>query len=566
MATDLSKLSSQDLQAIASGDMGKVSTEGLQMLAGQAPTAPPKAPPAPQTSIMEDVGTGAKNFGVGLVTGAANVGRGILNLPSYVGLPPIGGKEFIEESRRAGQQLKEGTGFMGSLGEFTSEMAGTAGLGGPIAKGLVAGAGRVLPRALATIPAAAAPGLVGPVGVVARPSVAAALEGGAAGAILGQDWGDVGTGAAAGTLGSKLISKVGSRLASPSTKQSIQAQQLRDMGIDVTTGQGAPGSVLGTIESATRYVPGVGTQRRVPYQQLREKVVAEAMPPTNPFDPSSPKMSPIGTTVDKQLENARSAYTTLYEGAVKGRPFQVTMSHLDDLTNISLDPKYMMSETNRRMVGQYINDNAGVALRQAMNSGRPITGDTLSIIRRNIDDKAAKQTIPEVQAALHEASDKLLELMTRQDPQVGELYTRLAPTYRNLLTAEKAAAGALEQGEFGARQLARAGEQTANPELMDLGRLASTVLRDDSHATGGGTRAALGAAGLLGTGLAGYYGGGPAGGVAAPAVMIAALGTRGGQRALSGQLASQKSLAQLLRENPTLGAVTTSNLANQLTE
>ena len=41
--TDLSKLSNEDLQAIATGDMSKVSTQGLQLIANPQPKNPYEA-------------------------------------------------------------------------------------------------------------------------------------------------------------------------------------------------------------------------------------------------------------------------------------------------------------------------------------------------------------------------------------------------------------------------------------------------------------------------------------------------------------------------------------------
>jgi hypothetical protein len=519
---------------------GATEEQAYAVLQNQLASAPK---PQPQdTSLIQNVGEGAVNLGKGLLTGASNVATGIASIPKYVGLPPVWGQEWIDRSKAANKEFMKDTGLAGSVGEFAAEMAGTSGLGG----GAVRGA-RMLPQALNWFR--------GPMG-------AAALEGAAASGILGHgNWNDVAIGAAGGAVGQKVLGGLARKVAQP-IAQTAEADALRRAGIEVTAGQGASGYTGKVLEESLRHVPGVKAQRALPYEQIRAKVLQESMPPMNPLQPRAGSYTPHGANIDEMIENAHSIFSKQYEGVVHGKPFTVNVAYVDDIVNGILNPKNMMSQSQQQTVARYVSDHALGPLREAIDKGVPISGDRISVIRRNLDQKAAEQANPEMARALREASDKLLEMMARQDPKVGEVYTRLAPAYQNLVTTEAAAKAAKAQGKFGVGQLTSAAEREGNREMTKLGRLASTTLTDDM-ATGGGMRTALGLTGLaLGAG-GGYMGGGPVGMVAVPAAALSLMGTRGGQRALSGQLAKQKALAEFLKRHPTTGGVATAELSNE---
>lgn len=88
---DLSKLSDADLQAIAAGDMTKVSDAGLRMLAGKA------APSAPEAPIDPSAGGGTLQFGP-LDTG--------IKTPEWLDRTLAGaGKAMVDLGRGAGQMV-----------------------------------------------------------------------------------------------------------------------------------------------------------------------------------------------------------------------------------------------------------------------------------------------------------------------------------------------------------------------------------------------------------------------------------------------------------------------------
>lgn len=505
----------------------------LQSQLGSAAAQP--APKAPETSLLQDVGQGVADLGMGLLSGASNVGRGVLALPKLVGLPPVGGQDWHDESARKTKELMKDRGILGSAGELASEIAGTAGFGGPVARGA-----SMLPKAL---------------GFASRsPVTKAAVEGAGAGAVLGQgEWTDVGTGAAGGAVGQKVIGGLSKVLSQPA-KQTPQAEQLRRAGVDVTAGQGSSGGLVKSLEEASQYLPGAANpirqQREQPYKQIRDMVARDVQPPLNPLKPGSPKSIPHGGSMDEVLVQARDDMGKMYDGVLKDKTFRPDAELDQVLADIHLSPKYTLADSNRSILARYMTDH----LQEGRKAGG-WTGEQMSVIRRNIDTKAAQQTNPEMAQALRDASDELLAMMSRQDADVGKVYQSLKGPYANLKTAEAAAKDAVNQGEFGVAALARAGESTGNQSMRNLGRLAATALKDDLNKGGTGLRTALGISGL-GIGYAGGGAQGAAGTLALPGAMYLGLGTRTGQRVMSGQLKSQKKLAEFLRQNPEFGATT----------
>lgn len=503
-----------------------------------------------ETSIGEDIVEGAADFGRGLITGAAGIGRGILQAPKLVGLPPIGGQEFIDNSKGAAErvakhghfsglnlegQRNEKT-FMGSAGEFTSELAATGGVGGLVRKG----AAMYLPRAAAALSKA--------------PTTMAAIEGAGAGVLTGDgNWSDVGIGAGGGVLGQKLVQGGGAILRG--AKQTPQAEALRRQGIDVTAGQGSTGIIHG-LEEAAQYLPisanAVRAQRARPYEQIRQRVAREAQPPADPMlpGPVTPQVAPRGGNMDEILANARSGFQQRYDDVIKGKVFEEDAAFAKEIADYILHPPHTLSDSQLTGVARFVNDQLNPGRRQG-----GWTGEQLTVIRQNLERQANSSTNPQVAQSLHDISDKIMEMMARQSPEVGKVHATMAPAYKNLVTAENAARSVPAQGNFGVAGLANAAEQTHNSGMRRFAREAATVLADDLKRGGAGVRTAIGVGALAGSGL---YGGshGVASTAAVPTSLYLLLGTKTGQKLASGQFKSQKQLAEFLRKHPTAGSST----------
>lgn len=194
---DLSKLSDSDLAALQKGDVGSISDAGLSLLSSAS---------KPKLNKLE-------NFGMGALKGASNIGSTILGAAAPV-VNALGGNMMSGDERRKqlGQFFQENAdpeslAFKG--GELGSEIAGTAGIGGVLAKPIVA-ASRYAPALRGVAQSVETAGFQAP-NVASRIAGGAAVGGGAAG-LVNPD--DAAVGAAfGGTLGAvapavtKMLSK-----------------------------------------------------------------------------------------------------------------------------------------------------------------------------------------------------------------------------------------------------------------------------------------------------------------------------------------------------------------------
>lgn len=180
-----------DIEAFAAQTLGKQ----------QAPAAPTPAP-EPSTTFGQDIG----NLIGGAVRGAGSVGATLLAPIDMAaramnkGQPiNIGGYDIAGQDRRAG--MTGGLQEMGvdpestmyGIGKFGGEMAGTAGAGGMLAKGLSA-APTVASRVPGLIQALRSGGMTGP--NIGTRVAGGAVSGGASAALVNPE--DVGSGAAIG--------------------------------------------------------------------------------------------------------------------------------------------------------------------------------------------------------------------------------------------------------------------------------------------------------------------------------------------------------------------------------
>ena len=131
---DLSKLSDSDLQQIAKGDLRMVSEQGLKMMAGEEDADP--------SHFRYNVLDTLRNAGMGALKGATDIGATLLR-PVDAALNATGMTDMTNAQRRAslGQFFQENSdpeslAFQG--GAIGSQIAGTAGMGGMLAKGLKA--------------------------------------------------------------------------------------------------------------------------------------------------------------------------------------------------------------------------------------------------------------------------------------------------------------------------------------------------------------------------------------------------------------------------------------------
>jgi len=190
---DFSKFTDNDLKAISAGDMGSVSTEGLQLLAADATPAGGKNIPE---SFIAGVGTG---FGRTILGAQGLVGKGL----GGIGLETIGG--WLERDAAAGREnlLKElapysrDNPFTAGAGKLAGEVAATLPVGGLLAKGVsavpVVGGTALAPLANALATAGGRAGGLTGAGGLATKVLGGGIVGGTGAAMIDPDMVGVGT-------------------------------------------------------------------------------------------------------------------------------------------------------------------------------------------------------------------------------------------------------------------------------------------------------------------------------------------------------------------------------------
>lgn len=208
-----------------------------------------------ETTIGQDIKQGAINLGAGLVRGAGSIGSTIL-APIDIAKDALDGKGLsLQSNRERRQAIDDGlTSLVGSDqnsmlykgGKLGGEIAGTAGVGGVLAKGAqVAGAAPSLVNALATsgMRAGATPGVVNMLTRVAGGS----LSGGAAAGLIDPE--QAGAGAVIGgalppalALAGQAGSKIGRTISGPAVSPELQktVESARNAGYVIPPSQAKP--------------------------------------------------------------------------------------------------------------------------------------------------------------------------------------------------------------------------------------------------------------------------------------------------------------------------------------
>lgn len=475
--------------------------------------AQPERRAAPEMGLLEKIGRGA-------LGGAAELGQGILSLPKVVGLPPVGGEDFMQRSIEGRKTLTEGAGVPGQIAGMATQMAGTAGLGG--VRGVT-----MLPRVLRPI----AEGALG--GLVTSPEAQ-------------------GMGAGVGAIGGGVAGSA-SRLMGGLIPQTPTAARLEARGVPVTAGQGAdPTSMMGRayqgVESGSTYLPVVGRmvqrQRDMPTEVMRVQTAKVTDFPPQHAQLQTYRPGPKDT-IDQQVMARKADYENAYTNAANGKSIVVPQDFFDvTLANIQRQPKTHVLGKERRD----FNNTIEQYLRTAVNeSGGVVDGPTLMSVRSRLGEEAAGAVDKKLRRAYYQAQKELDKLIAVQEPQLAQFIKDLAPGYHALMTMEEAAKKASAEGAFSSRQLANAAQKTGNRPLREMARAIEATAPTEKSSR---YQSAI-SAGLLTLGGGGALFGpeGTAGAMAgtlAPAALL--MGTRGGQRFLRGDLPYQQMMGQRLRQ------------------
>lgn len=286
---DLTKLSDADLMALHSGDLSKVSDAGLSALSGTTSK--------PQTSLGQDLKQGAGNLLAGALRGAGSIGTTIMS-PIDAAARAMGVENSFVGRNDRRQAMDAALGNMGAdtdslaygAGKLGAEIAGTAGAGGALAKGvsMIPGAAKVAPAlidALRTSGMSAA-GQTGAKALATR-AAGGAITGGASSAMVNPE--DAATGAEIGAalpLVGKIAQGAGKLAksaigASTGVGEEALAQALRagktggKVAEDFTKALRGESSMDDVLQMAKQNLEAMGQQKQAAYRQGMAGVKAD---------------------------------------------------------------------------------------------------------------------------------------------------------------------------------------------------------------------------------------------------------------------------------------------------
>lgn len=434
----------------------------------------------------------------------------------------------------------------GSLGQLAGQTAVAAAATAPIGGiGGAAPGANVLTRTLASAPAKA--GLEGAVSGAALADPTAQGEGAAKGAGL------------SATI--QALFGAGGRVVSGLVKKSQAAQELEHLagqhGEDLFVPLSQAADETDTISrlgkqiysEALPIIPGVkyrlnrqGTQAA---EKLREISIKEGTPegvnlPANP-----------GRNVEEAVRTVQKGFDDAYDQTIKSYSFQVPQTFRSDVVKAmrsSVDPKTTLNRQTLGALSTKVDD-----LMQKFSDGKGvIDGQNLMNLRQEVSAMLKKAKEYE-KAPLKSAVAHIDDMVKTQLQQGGkksniadlQRYLDLEPS-QNAFKPVKAAADATPEteGRFLFKTLARVSDENATQR--GIGQLGAQTL-DKPAATGTLTGRILANLGLAGAGVGAFM---------APATTLAAMAggqaltSKMAQKALMGDLKSQRAIAAFIQRNP----------------
>lgn len=492
---DLSKLSDSDLQQIAKGDLRMVSEQGLKMMAGessQTESSVEKTTGGLRYSVLDTL----KDAGMGALKGATDIGATLLR-PVDAALNATGMTDITNAQRRAslGQFFQENSdpeslAFQG--GALGSQIAGTAGMGGVLAKGLkaipvVANAAPKLVNAIESggfnIGSPAAKTLTGKVADMATRIAGGAITGAATAGSINPS--DAGTGAviggaipavakAAGEAGKVILGKV-------SPEVSALYQKAKSLGIDIPSDRIANSKPLNAMAASLNYVPLSG-------RAAKEKSILSQ------FNRAiSRTFGQDSDNVTMALRKAGNELGGQFDDVLSKTTVKVDSQFIDDLAQHEQTVLNELDPLQARVIQNQIN-----AIINKSRNGL-IDGQAAYNIKKTLD-RIGNRGSNEAYYA-REVKKSLMGALNRSLPaDEAQAFTTLRQQYGNMLDLE----GLAQNGAEGGISVGRLANMKGinNPEMQDLADIAAQFLVAREAPHGAAQRVTLGMMGLGASGAA----------------------------------------------------------------
>lgn len=499
----------------------------------------PAAAPA-SSGIAEKAQTVASDFGQGLVRGAAGIGNTIINAGTSSGaqalptnkdvqwmLPPelrrsapgvsalVTGQQPMSEAQRQNAERQRGLNAYDEqapkslafgAGKLTSEIAGTAGVGGAIAAPLRAVAPAVSMAAPAvgnalskfatavgsggmTVGGAPATTLAQGAGNMLARVGGGAVSGGASAGLV--DPSTAGTGAliggafplatkAAGMVGNSIGRAISGKAMAPEVKQ--LADRAAQLGIDIPADRLVNSKPLNALAGSLDYVPFSG--RTATLDKMQDQLNTAL---SKTFGQNS-------DNVTAALRKAQGDLGGKFDQVLKNNTVKVDQQFMTDLA----DAANMASKELGTDGAKIISNQVDEIVAKAANGD--IDGQAAYNIKKTLD-RISQRNSPEAYYA-RDLKAKLMAALDRSlGPQQAADFALVRKQYGNMLSLENLAQNGAE-GNISIARLANM-KNINNPELQELADISAQFLKPREGAHGSAQRAFLGTGALITGGATG---------------------------------------------------------------
>lgn len=432
-----------------------------------------QAQPEPEPSAT---GGTLRNIGMGALKGASDIGATLLR-PVDAALNATGLTTTTNEQRRASlseffSENADPSSLAFKGGELGADIAGTAGAGGVLAKGVTAAStvapmlAKYAPKLAAALESggfrlgtAPATTTAGRVADVATRAGAGAAVGGTSAALINPE--DATTGAVIGTAlpgAAKVVGMAGKALASEvSPEVNALYQKAKNLGINVPADRIVNSKPLNALAASLNYVPMSG---RAGTEEAMVSQLNRAVSRT------------FGQDSDNVISSLRKAQTALgdkFETTLKGNKVAVDEQFMTDLaSHVDTANKELGSE-GAKIIGRQVDE-----ILSKVAADGAIDGQTAYNIKKTLDRIGARNA-PEA----YYARDLKKSLMGALDRSLGEedakAFATVRKQYGNMLDVESIAQNGAEGGVSVGRLANLRGVN--NPELKDLADIAAQFVR-----------------------------------------------------------------------------------------
>lgn len=505
MAT-LEQLSAALVKADAAGNAedAKALADAIRAMRGTP------AASAAEPSMLDNIKQGVGNAAAGLVRGAGSIGATIV-APFDIAKDAIAGKGLSLESNRARRQgMDDALQTLGAetdstlyqAGKIGSEIAGTAGVGGAVARGAAAipGAARVAPNLLQAIRTSGmTAGAGGGAQNLLTRAAGGAISGGASAALVNPE--DAATGAAIGgafPVATKLAGAAGKALGGavrgdvPPEVVKL-ADRAKQLGIDIPADRIANSKPLDAVAAGLNYVPfsgRAGTEAKMTSQ------LNQALSKTFGQDSAN---------VTQALRKASEDLGKKFDATLRNTGVAFDQQLLGDLSAVYNRAEAELGSDALKPIASQVDELI------AKGASGAIDGQAAYNIKRTLD-RIGRQNTPTAYHAL-ELKGVLMDALDRSLGQQGaEAFAQTRKQYSNMLALEKLAKNGVD-GEISVARLANL-KNINNSELQEIADIAAQFVKPREGQHGAAQRAFAGlAAGAVG-GPAALAGGAAAGRVA----------------------------------------------------